>query len=361
MGQTYQGTYKMSTNHILDNLNYIKNIDVTNMSDRIANTTAMLNAVFETSISLQNTDAPSDVILAGMGGSAIASDLLNDYIGENATIPTTVIREPELPYTPSSQTLLVVNSFSGNTEESISVFHKGYEAGCRIVVVTGGGKLESLAKNHNIPLIKMDVTGEPRSVVPYHFLILIRLFVLLNLATLDKLEIQDTLTSVNRCITEYAMESTIPNNLAKQLAIQLQNKFPCIYGGGLFKGMTLRWKTQINENSKSMCLNDYIPELFHNTIESVQEYESFNSNLFVLVIEPKQNPTWLQKRYSSLEKVLSDNGIKHHFIKSEFSNKLEQIMCMMTLSDYTSFYLGILKNVDPASTEVIESVKKMMS
>ena len=110
-----------------------------------------------------------------------------------------------------------------------------------------------------------------------------------------------------------------------------------------------------------MCVNDYIPELFHNTIESVQKYEALNPSLFIIVIEPNKNPKWLQKRYASLKTLLWDYGLQHQFIKSEFTSNLEQIICMMSLSDYTSFYLGILKNVDPASTEVIDTTKKMVS
>ncbi len=351
----------MSTNHLLDNLDNINKIDVSNMSARISNITGMLTSALTTSLEFQDTNTPSDVILAGMGGSAIACDLLNDYLSGNPTIPITVIREPQLPYTPSSETLLVVNSFSGNTEETIAIFNKGYTYGCRMIIVSSGGTLEELAKSHNVPLIKMNVQGEPRSIVPYHFLLLIRLFDLLKLTTLSKSEIEDTLKSVSKCVTEYGLDVPIQDNLAKQIEIQLQDKFPCIYGGGLFKGLTLRWKTQINENSKSICLNDYIPEFFHNAIESVQKYELFNPNLFIVVIEPYENPEWLQKRYSTLQKILTDYGLSHNLIKSQFKSKMEQIMCMMNLSDYTSYYLGILKNVDPSSTEVIDSTKKIMS
>ncbi len=358
MGQTGQGTYNMN---LLDDPKAIGAIDITNMSKRISNASSMLKAAMNTEIDLPIAEKPSSVILVGMGGSAIACDLLKDYMAGQFDIPTTVIREPLFPYTLNSKTLLIVNSFSGNTEESIMMFNKGLEAGCPIIAVTSGGRLEQLASTSRTPLIKMNVTGEPRSIVPYHFLLLIRLFAFLNLVDISESDIHSTLQSVGKCIEQYSINTPIKNNLAKQIAIKLENNLPCIYGGGIFKGMTLRWKTQINENAKSMCVNDYIPELFHNTIESVQKYEALNPSLFVIVIEPNKNPKWLQKRYASLKTLLCDYGLQHQFIKSEFTSNLEQIICMMSLSDYTSFYLGILKNVDPASTEVIDTTKKMVS
>ena len=347
--------------NLLDDPKAIGAIDITNMLKRISNAPSMLEAAMNSEIDLPISEMPSSVILVGMGGSAIACDLLKDYMAGQFDIPTTVIREPLFPYTLNSKTLLIVNSFSGNTEESIMMFNKGLEAGCPIVAVTSGGKLEQLASRSKTPLIKMNVTGEPRSIVPYHFLVLIRLFAFLNLVHISESEIQSTLQSVRKCIDQYGINNPIENNLAKQLAIKLEKNLPCIYGGGLFNGMTLRWKTQINENAKSMCLNDYIPELLHNTIESVQKYEAFNPNLFIVIIEPNKNPKWLQKRYASLKKLLCDYDLNYQCIKSEFSTNLEQIICMMSLSDHTSFYLGILKNVDPASTEVIDTTKKMMS
>lgn len=351
----------MNPDNILDQSNKIKQIDQTNMVRRINQIPDMLGSALNTPINVTNLNPPSDVILVGMGGSAIACDLLKDYMTGNCSVPTTVVREPILPYKTTPKTLLILNSFSGNTEETITMFKKGYESGCQIIVVTSGGQLEHLANEKTVPIIKMTVNGEPRSTVPYHFLVLIQLFKLLKLTTLSDLDIQSALESACESIKEYGLDNPISNNLAKQLAIKLKDKLPCIYGGGLFNGMTLRWKTQINENAKSMCVHDSLPELFHNTIESIQEYESINSKLFILVIEPSTNPTWLQKRYTALQKLLSQFELNYQYIKSDFSSNLEQIVCMMCLSDYTSFYLGILKNVDPASTNVIDSVKKMVS
>jgi glucose/mannose-6-phosphate isomerase len=349
--------------NILDDLNQINLFDPTKMSERISNLPTLLKKASSQNIQPSKNDIRNirDVIFAGMGGSAIAANIVLDYIGISRSIPMTVNRQEELPYKPSNNTLLIINSFSGNTEETINIFKLALKTSCKIIVVTSGGKLLQLASENNIETITMTVTGEPRSVVPYHLVVLINLLSAYHLLEIQNSDINAIIKLSTTLIKTYGIDNPTSDNLAKQLANNLKNKLICVYGGGIFTSMSLRWKTQINENAKTACISDTIPELLHNTIESFQKFEQFNDSMFFLVLQPSNTTVWLQEKYKTLKTLFETYNLTHEYLQIDETDILRQIISMMILCDYTSYYLAILKSVDPSTNDVIDSAKKMMS
>jgi len=353
----------LNAHSILDNPSEILTIDTTDMGQRISDTPGMLNSAISQydKNDLFPSFKPRDIILGGMGGSAIAGNLVVDYLANDLNIPICVCRYPELPYTPTENTLVLINSFSGNTEETISMFHQARSTPCKTIVISNGGTLSHLAPKYGIPLVNMSIQGEPRTIVPYHLFLLIQILQPYTTGSNIDNDLLETIDVAKVYSKEFSISNPSAKNPSKRLAESIKNRLLCVYGGGLLSSLTLRWKTQINENGKSLCISDTIPELFHNTLETFQEFEKINKDIFVILLQQNQQPQWLRSRYTTIKQLLNRFDIKNVTITTNETSDLAQIIHMMMLCDFTSYYLGILKQANPSPNKVIDEAKKMMS
>ena len=207
------------------------------------------------------------IVVCGMGGSAIAGNLVSDLIGASSTAlgtkgcPILVVRGMEFPFSLDGRSLVIPCSHSGNTSETISLFHRATEAGARILVVAGSGKLAKEALKRDLPLLKIGVKGEPRSSVGYSLMLLAAALCQHGLATLDPLVATSSIDALERKVSRLTEDVPTGENSAKQLALALAGKVIAVYGGGLFAGMARRWKTQLNENAKAWAFFEEIPRI----------------------------------------------------------------------------------------------------
>jgi glucose/mannose-6-phosphate isomerase len=301
----------------------------------------------------QDWERSNKVVIAGMGGSAIAGDLVADLASLQATIPIWVVRDFQFPFALDEHSLVIVCSYSGNTTETLSLFHQAIKAGARVMAVTGGGLLAEEVERHRVPRLNIPVRGEPRSAVGYTLLLLLGSLHCLGVVETGEDDVRAATEALGQQVVQLSEEVPTRDNPAKQLAVELRGKLIQIYGGGIFSGMARRWKTQLNENAKVWAFFETIPELLHNSIEAYRSLPDISERTMVLLLQPNPGADQLGDRCRVVAQLLQQSGISYRVLEGGGGRPLEQLLGMLLLGDYVSYYLALLNGVDPSATPAI--------
>jgi glucose/mannose-6-phosphate isomerase len=252
---------------ILDDLDGIKKIDSADMLGFIRNFPEQIEEAQRIAEGIEIEDfKPYQIVIAGVGGSAIGGDILASWLFKRIDIPIFVNRAYKLPTFVGENTLIFAVSYSGNTEETLSLFEGGLKKGCKIVAITSGGKLESRAKEENVKLISIPKGKPPRAAVAYLFVPIVVVLKKLGIYEPDA-ELSVTIENLKQLRERLVPEITTQDNPAKQIALQLHGETPIIYGLAIFNAIARRWQTQLNENAKVLAWHGTFPEMNHNEIE----------------------------------------------------------------------------------------------
>lgn len=301
------------------------------------------------------------VVIAGMGGSAIAGNLVADLASIRPTVPILVVRDFRIPFALDQRSLVIVCSFSGNTEETLSMFHHALESNTQLMAVTGGGLLADEAETRGVPRLMIDIPGEPRSAVGYTLLLLLGILGSLGLVQTPENEVQAATEALRHQISQIGEEVRTGDNLAKQLALELKDKVILIYGGSILCGMAQRWKTQFNENAKAWSFFEPMPELLHNSVEAYGSLAPVSQHVMALLLQPNTVADQVRNRYQIVAQLLNRGGLPHRIIKAQKGTPLRQVLGMLLLGDYVSYYLALLNRVDPSPTPTIVLAKQPRS
>ncbi len=300
------------------------------------------------------------IVVTGLGGSAMGGDILCSYLNEEVKIPIFVNRRYTLPHFVDENTLLLVVSYSGNTEETISAYHQGVDLSAKMVAVTSGGKLRELGEAKGIPLIIVPPGMPPRTALGHLFLPLLIILEKLGLVKAKGKDIEETGFLLEELSQRWDPSSS-DRNLPKNLARKLLGKLPLIYGSEPLKAVCLRWKTQINENSKSLAYPVVFPELNHNEIIGWEGMEELRERLEIVILRDKGDQERIEKRIEITKSVLGERagGIEEAW--SEGKSLLARLFSLIYLGDWVSFYLAILSNIDPTPVKSIDLLKKRLA
>ncbi|MFH1239610.1 MAG: bifunctional phosphoglucose/phosphomannose isomerase [Candidatus Diapherotrites archaeon] len=283
------------------------------------------------------------ILVFGMGGSGIAGYVLRDFLLSKCKIPVFVVQGYDIPKFINENTLCFALSYSGNTEETLSCFGKAELVDAKIISITSGGLLSQKSKNK----ILIPKGIPPRTGLGY---LLIPMIVVLNKTGIAKGALEET----EEMISSLEKELKGIKLNAQKNTDKLFGKIPVIYGTEGFDSVSLRFRTQINENAKTFSHNNVFPELNHN--ESVGYKPQEKNLVFVLLRDSEENPQ-VRKRIEVTKKMLSSHSSVLE-IKSSGKGKLARMFSLILAGDYTSYYLGLLNNVDPMPVENIEFLKK---
>lgn len=234
---------------MLDDLKYIHEKDAQDALGIAEKQWQQLEYNFEFTDDL-NFSEVLNIVFAGMGGSALAALISTSWPGYNR--PFEICRNYNLPGFVGEKTLVIVSSYSGNTEESISALYEAESKGAKIVVLAGGGKLVELANEKNLPLILLPKASQPRFAVFYGLKAL--LTVLVNTKLLDSAilsELNDSSKFLQESINNWIPTVHSSNNLAKKIALDVIGKSPVIYTGPKMAPVGYKWKISFNENARS--------------------------------------------------------------------------------------------------------------
>ena len=303
-----------------------------------------------------------NIVVLGMGGSAIGGDLLSDYLADELSIPIVVIRGYDIPKFVDKDSLVFAVSYSGNTEETLSALKRCLKAKARVIALTSGGKLAVLAREYNFPVIKVPAGIQPRAAISYLFFPVLKALERLGLIKERNSEIEETHNILRELSREYGAKSPSENNLAKKVALILYQHLPLIYGSeGLLGAVAMRWKTQINENSKWPCFWNVFPELDHNEIVGYDIENGINLQVKIVYLQDKEGSLRVEQRWGITRKIIEDKVAEFIVCPTRGKGKMARMFSLIFLGDLASYYLAILNQVDPSPVACIEDLKKELA
>lgn len=351
----------MAESERLDNLEQVKKIDRQDMLSVVHQMPEMLVQAqqFSAGVSLPKPARVSQAVILGMGGSAIAGDILADLYLKKVKFPILTNRGYTLPEFVGPDTLVFALSYSGNTEETLTTVKESARRKSQIICITSGGKLKELAIEKKYPLFLIPSGYQPRAALPYLLVPLLASFEKMGLAESVAGEIKEAVALLQKLREEYRVERPARNNPAKQLARKLQKKIPLIFGtAGTTGAAAMRLKTQFNENGKATALLNLFSELNHNEIVNLSILKREEHNFFLLILRDEGDNERIKKRIEITKSLLVKQLGGAVELTSQGKAPLARILSLILLGDFLSVYLAILAGVDPTPVDVIERLKK---
>lgn len=301
------------------------------------------------------------IALLGMGGSAIGGDLIAGLAAQENGPQVTTCRSPHLPGWVGSDTLALISSYSGNTDETLAMYRQAKEKGTLLVALTSGGELARLAQQDGTPCFSISYDGEPRSALGYSFVAPLAILCRLGLVS-DK---SNDLAEATQTVRDMAggLGPNIPQvqNLAKDIAAMLHNKLPIVYGAGFLSGVARRWKTQLNENSKVWSFWEELPEASHNSVEAFSLHQTVGEQVSVILLHSYFLPPRTTDRFQALEELLVREGIPYRQLDGAGESPMSHLLSTVLLGDYVSYYLAMLNGVDPSPMPIIDGLKQQLT
>lgn len=304
----------------------------------------------------------SNIVVTGLGGSAIGGDFLRLFVGDRIGVPVVINRDYTLPKFIDAKTLIFTVSYSGNTEETLSAYAQAKAKGARIVALTNGGKLRQLAEADGMPVIVVPAGISPRAATGY--LLMPTLAVLESIGLLNDLDTQiaDLVANLKALKEKLQPETPVDLNPAKQMAQRFYGKLPVIWAAsGNTEVVATRWKGQINENAKAPAYWNVFPELNHNEIVGFEEPTELLKNLEIVILRDRNDHPRVQKRMEISQEIVKDvvSGVTEVWSIGE--SRLARLFTLTYIGDFVSVYLATLYGIDPTPVKNIDFLKNKLA
>lgn len=303
----------------------------------------------------------SNIVLGGLGGSAIGGDLVRSYLGNDLIVPFEIVRGYDLPEYVDENTLLIISSYSGNTEESLSLFHQAIERDIRPVCITAGGELLREAQEIGLTSIVLPKGFQPRAALAYSFTSVLLTVQAAGLCSIEEQALENTVKLCDELSKKYSQLST--DNDALTIAQELTAAIPVIYSASDVLGIVnYRWRGQIQENAKHLVFGNVLPEMNHNEILAWDHPEDAITKFKVVYLRsPQDEHPRVEKRFDILEGILNSKGLNVRTIHATGNDRLSRMFSLLVLADWVSFYLAMLNETDPTPIPAIDQLKAALS
>ena len=298
-----------------------------------------------------------EVIVAGMGGSGLAAKAFK--VTPGLLVPFEIIQDYDLPPRVHANTLLICSSYSGNTEETVSVLEHALAMSSdrpMLVVIAAGGKLLDIATQHQLPYIELPGGYQPRHTFGYQYRALAEVLQASSL-------VHDFIPVLERAAERLpeAIQAWLPTvpaktNQAKEIAQELMGKSVVIYAGPKLAPAAYKWKISCNENAKHVAWWNQYPELNHNEFLGWTKQPE-QKPYAVVELRSNLEHERVQKRFSVTDKLLSGLRPSPVVVDAVGDTILEQTLRVVALGDFVSIYLALLGNINPTPVDLIERFK----
>lgn len=335
------------------------NHDPSDMLSKIAALPAHIKPSWESGQSAQlgGIRTPRHILITGMGGSAIAGDLLGDLLFSDLPIPISVNRGYDLPAFVNEHTLLLASSYSGNTEETLSALREGFNRKAMVVVLTSNGTITKIAADHNVPVVTFPPGYPPRSALGFSFFSMLG-----SLKQILDIPIgNDDIENLELLLNASVKDLTQEGNEIEQLAKILIDHEPLLHIGCRLASVAFRWQTQINENGKTFAHSHTIPEANHNEIVGLVNPPPLVGKMHLIFLRaPLYENERIEKRFHISKQILSGavSGVTE--VNAIGETKLSQMFSLILKGDFLSYYIAKYLNVDPTPVIRIDKLKKRL-
>lgn len=292
------------------------------------------------------------VLICGLGGSGIGGTIISQLLSEQCKVPIVVNKDYFIPEFVNENTLVICCSYSGNTEETLSMYEKAKEKGAEISIIASGGAFIENAKKNQHNYIQIREGFPPRAAFGLSFPQLFFVFHQYGLVSADfKAQLKGAISLIDS-------HEEIIRTEAKKLADLLYQKLPIIYSVSSLEGVAVRFRQQINENAKMLCWHHAIPEMNHNELVG---WRSENQDLAVVYLRSEKDYYRNKARIEQNKSIISNytSNVVEVFAKGD--SAIERTLYLIHLGDWASEYLAQLKDIDSVEVDVISGLKSMLS
>jgi len=343
---------------MLDDLKYLHQKDQADALGIAAKEAGQLREVFSLGddVHFNNVD---NIVHAGMGGSALPAQFIKTW--PVVPVPFEIVRGYDIPAYVSEDTLFIADSYSGNTEETVSALEQAMAKQAQVVVIAQGGKLQQIATERHLPFIKLPDTSQPRYAALANFKA-----VLTVLAAAGVVKGEEVFPVVDAAadFLDGAVQTWLPtvptkDNPAKQLAQELIGKSIVVYGGPNMYPAAYKWKISFNENAKQVAWVGQLPEFNHNEFIGWSE-QPIDKPYGVIDLRSDLEHPRVQKRFLVSERLLSGMRPEPFVVQAQGKNVFEQLMWAVAYGDFVTLYVAFLNGLNPAPVDLVEKLKKVL-
>ncbi len=293
-----------------------------------------------------------NVLISGLGGSGIGGTIVAELTANEAIVPITVNKGYFIPEFVNEKTLVIISSYSGNTEETLEAFEQALAKKSTVVCVSSGGHVIETAKEKGLDFISIPGGMPPRACLGYSLTQLF--YVLAHFGIISKRFEAELKKSVSLLADK--QEEIVAK--AHQITEQLFNKLPIIYATEGYEGVAVRFRQQLNENSKMLCWHHVIPEMNHNELVG---WRDENHDLAVIIFRNDDDYSRVVSRIEINEEVISKYTPNVIEVFSEGESQVEKSFYLVHLGDWVSCFLAEKRGVDAVEVNVIDFLKGELS
>ncbi|MCA6362304.1 MAG: bifunctional phosphoglucose/phosphomannose isomerase [Bacteroidetes bacterium] len=293
-----------------------------------------------------------NVVIAGLGGSGIGGTIVSDLAFDSSPIPVTVTKGYFIPAFTSAQSLVVISSYSGNTEETIACFEQARSKGAHIVCITSGGRVADMAREGKEDLLLVPGGMPPRACLGYSLVQLLGVFSAYGLLPATSLsEVSHAGAALRSTKEEIAAAATT-------LANDLNNRVPVIYSTTHLEGVAIRLRQQINENAKMLCWHHVIPEMNHNELVG---WAGGNDQFAVVLLRDPNEYERNNYRIDINKNIIIQKTANFFEVTAQGQNPIAKALWLIHFGDWLSVILADLRGVDAIEVNVINYLKNELS
>jgi glucose/mannose-6-phosphate isomerase len=302
-----------------------------------------------------------NVVVTGLGGSAVGGDLLRVLVEDNGEVPLVVNRDYQMPAFVNDRTFVIAASYSGNTEETLSAFEDAQDRGALLACVTSGGELAQRAAHYGTPVAFIPRGQPPRSAMGYLFIPMLMAAHKVGVIRRDPTgDLQNAIALLEKAREQWNADVPFEKNPAKQLAAKLYGKLPIVYGSQAYSTVVaFRWKTQLNENTKIHAYSNGYPEMNHNEILGWVLAKQQVPNLAVVLLRDQMERPKIVARVETTRRLFA-RAADVHEVFAEGQSLLARMLHAIYLGDWVSCYLALLYGVNPTDISYINLLKAVL-
>ncbi len=298
-------------------------------------------------------DVPSSrsvdsLIICGMGGSGIGGRIVLEWLSDQLSIPCVAHNTYGLPAFADVNTLVIISSYSGNTEETLSAMEGALAKECMLGCITSGGKVMDWARKYKVPYIPIEGGHPPRSQFGQSVVQICRMLESYNLI---RSSIYSELHAAVKLLNDsaYYIQSK-----AKELAESINGTTPIIYSGSGYEGVAVRWRQQIGENAKMLCFHHQFPEMNHNDLVG---WEGGSDSFSVVLFRNEDDAERVKLRMDICREIFQEKGATVVELDSKGSSRLERGFYLVNFGDWVSLHLAEMNGTDPVDIKNIDLLK----
>jgi glucose/mannose-6-phosphate isomerase len=294
----------------------------------------------------------NNIVISGLGGSGIGGKIVSQLLAEKISLPIVCTSDYVLPAFVDQHTLVIISSYSGDTEETVAALHEAVAKGAEIACVTSGGKIGAYAKEKGLNHIIIPGGNPPRAMFGYSSVQLF--FVLRAYGFIDnsfEAQIESSIQLIEGDIEHIRSTS-------KKIADAIVERIPILYSEAMYEGVAIRWRQQINENSKMLCWHHVFPEMNHNELVG---WTGGDNRVAVVILRNEDDHKRSQLRMELCKKLMGEKCDTIIEAWSKGSNRIERSIYLIHLGDWLSIDLAELKNEDAVAIPAIIFLKNELS